>query len=59
MRCFSAAGKFRKDDIGEYFTELNAPLIKTVETPDDTLNEDLMFIERYPANQLCAGSVHL
>lgn len=37
--------ELREDVLGKHFAELDAHLIEGVDTPDDALREDLVFVE--------------
>src|SRR2546430_4836864 len=37
--------KFRNDAVGQYLSQLDAPLVERIDMPDRTLNEDLVLIE--------------
>src|SRR3989440_12289940 len=37
--------KFRNDAVGQYLSQLDAPLVERIDMPDRSLNEDLVLIE--------------
>ena len=43
---FHHALKFRNYPLGQYFAQLDAPLIERVDVPNDTLRKDVVLVER-------------
>src|SRR5215472_14425644 len=43
---FPLALQFRNDTLGQYFTQLDTPLIERVDVPDRALGKDIVFVER-------------
>jgi len=48
---FRPALKFRDDPLGQYFTQLHAPLVERIDVPDSPLRKDTVLVERDKLSQ--------